>query len=367
MLSVGCAGKNAVSSAGRDHHFAKSSTLTFKVRRFRLCIAILQATIQAIILAVVCMFSNLVGESIAFAGEAPQSFTLDGRLFSNAASTVVLKDPNVTIRIQILDEAKACSLYEETQVVNTFSSDGYFSIQAGSEVGATKRSAAGDSGLSMAQVFQNAVNISGRAVADGSPCTVTAVAGKRRYVRIRIAPSTMGGAERLLNPDLTIDSVPNAVVAERAESLQGLHSADVLQVNTTATNVLSQANLENLFSSTARFNALTTLIDGSSSNYVHSTAGGAQLPVYPGSPIGPTQGSIWYDSSDNKLKYRTGIGTTETLGVSGGSVTSVGFTAPAELSVSGAPVTSSGTIAVAWANQSTNKVFAAPDGSTGAP
>ena len=35
--------------------------------------------------------------------------------------------------------------------------------------------------------------------------------------------------------------------------------------------------------------------------------------------------------------------------------------------MTGAPVTSSGTIAVAWANQTTNKVFAAPDGSTGAP
>ena len=88
---------------------------------------------------------------------------------------------------------------------------------------------------------------------------------------------------------------------------------------------------------------------------------------YTGAPTAPTQGSIWYDTSDNKLKYRTGVGTTETLGTGGGSVTSVGFTAPAELSVTGAPVTSSGTIAVAWANQTTNKVFAAPDGSTGAP
>lgn len=52
--------------------------------------------------------------SIAQAADVPQSFTLDGRLFSNAASTVVLKDSNVVFRIQILDEAKGCSLYEET-------------------------------------------------------------------------------------------------------------------------------------------------------------------------------------------------------------------------------------------------------------
>ncbi len=312
-------------------------------------------------------FSRFISIPVASAADVPQSFTLDGRLFGNAASTVVLKDANVTFRIQILDEAKVCSLYEETQSFNTASSDGYFSIQVGSEVGATKRSVTADTGNTMAQIFQNLVNVNGKSVADGSPCTVNAIGGKRRYVRIRIAPSSMGGAERLLNPDLTIDSVPNAVVAERAESLQGLRSADVLQVNTTATNVLSQANLENLFSSTARFNALTALIDGTNNNYVRSTTGGAQLPVYTGSPASPSQGSIWYDSSDNKLKYRTGVGTTETLGISGGSVTSVGFTAPAELSVTGVPITSTGTIAVAWSNQTTNKVFAAPDGSTGAP
>ncbi len=305
--------------------------------------------------------------SNALANDVPQSFTLDGRLFGNAASTTTLKDSNVTFRIQILDEDKVCSLYEETQSVSTSSSDGYFSIQVGSDLGATKRSATGDSGNTMAQIFQNLGGVSGKAVADGTPCSISAVGGKRRFVRIRISPSSMGGAERLLSPDLTIDSVPNAVVAERAESLQGLRASNMLQVNTTATNVLTQSNLENLFSSTARFNALTGLIDGTNTNYVRSTAGGAQLPVYTGAPTSPTQGSIWYDTSDNKLKYRTGIGTTETLGTGGGSVTSVGFSAPAELSVTGAPVTSSGTIAIAWANQTANKVFAAPDSATGAP
>ncbi len=311
-------------------------------------------------------FSQLINMPVAAAADVPQVFTLDGRLFGNASSTVVLKDSNVTFRIQILDEAKLCSLYEETQAANTTASDGYFSIQVGSDIGATKRSVTSDSGNTMAQIFQNFANVSGKAVADGSPCTVTASGGKRRYVRIRIAPSSMGGAERLLSPDLSLDSVPNAVVAERAESLQGLRSADVLQVNTTATNVLSQANLENLFSSTARFNALTALIDGTNSNYVRSSANGAQLPLVAGAPASPAQGSIWYDTADGKLKYQTGS-STEVVGTGGGSVTSVGFTAPAELSVTGAPVTSTGTIAVAWSNQTTNKVFAAPDGSTGAP
>jgi len=53
---------------------------------------------------------------------------------------------------------------------------------------------------------------------------------------------------------------------------------------------------------------------------------------------------------------------------SGGSVTSVGVSAPtSEFDITGSPVTSSGTIAIAWDNQTTNKVLAAPNGSTGQP
>jgi hypothetical protein len=53
---------------------------------------------------------------------------------------------------------------------------------------------------------------------------------------------------------------------------------------------------------------------------------------------------------------------------SGGSVTSVGVTAPtSEFDVANSPVTGSGNIALSWDNQTTNKVFAAPDGSTGQP
>ena len=50
-----------------------------------------------------------------------------------------------------------------------------------------------------------------------------------------------------------------------------------------------------------------------------------------------------------------------------GTVTSVALTAPSEISVGGSPVTSSGTLALSWANQTQNKVFASPNGSTGTP
>lgn len=308
----------------------------------------------------------LLVSTASYAADVPQSFTLDGRLFSDAAATTALTDGNIGFKIQILDEDKVCVLYEETQTVNTVFSQGYFSVQVGTAIGAATRTPA-DTGNSMSNVFQNLNIIAGKKVSDSTACNVAPVGGKRRFVRITITPSTMGGAPRVLSPDLTIDSVPNAVVAERAETLQGFRSTDMLKVNTSGANVLTQSNLESFFMTSTRFNALTALVDGTSSSYVKASGNGAQIPVITGAPAAPTQGSIWYDTTDNKLKYRTGIATTEVLGTGSGSVSSVDLSAPAEFSVTGGPVTSSGTLALSWANQTTNKILAAPDGSTGTP
>jgi hypothetical protein len=50
-----------------------------------------------------------------------------------------------------------------------------------------------------------------------------------------------------------------------------------------------------------------------------------------------------------------------------GTVTSVAITVPSFLSRTGSPITTSGTIAITLASQTTNKVFASPNGSTGTP
>ncbi|MFZ4856239.1 MAG: beta strand repeat-containing protein [Desulfuromonadaceae bacterium] len=52
---------------------------------------------------------------------------------------------------------------------------------------------------------------------------------------------------------------------------------------------------------------------------------------------------------------------------SSGTVTSVGLSLPSILSVSGSPVTTSGTLSATLASQAANTVFAAPNGSAGAP
>jgi hypothetical protein len=57
-----------------------------------------------------------------------------------------------------------------------------------------------------------------------------------------------------------------------------------------------------------------------------------------------------------------------TGGGGGGTVTSVGLTAPTQLSVTGSPITGAGTLALAWVNQNANLVLAGPSsGAAGAP
>lgn len=54
-------------------------------------------------------------------------------------------------------------------------------------------------------------------------------------------------------------------------------------------------------------------------------------------------------------------------GPGGGSVTSVGLSAPVGLTVSGSPITGTGTFVLSWVSQTPGKVLASPSGSSGAP
>jgi hypothetical protein len=256
--------------------------------------------------------------SMAFsAQEAPQSFTFDGRAYSNAAGTTPLLDV-ISTKVQILNPAQDCILYEETQSVSTTATNGYFTIQVGSATGAAKRSA-GDSANSMTAVFSNVqAAITGKLVANGAGCVYNPASGDKRYVRVQMTPAG-DGVTRTFSPNMALDSVPSALVAERAESLQGLAPANLLQVNG-ATASLTQANAESIFSTT-NFPRLTTLLSVAPTAYVQTGANGsAAVPSVAGNPgAGLAAGQIWYDSSANLLKYYDGA--VKTVGTSGGTTT----------------------------------------------
>ena len=136
------------------------------------------------------MFSLMLAAASAFAnGEAAQTFTLDGRLYADAASTTALTDPDVTITLQVLNPTQNCILYEETQShFNAAIGNGYFTLQVGSAIGAGKRSSL-DSAHAMSLVYSNtAASISGRTLGGGA-CTYSPAAGDVRTVRMLVTPS----------------------------------------------------------------------------------------------------------------------------------------------------------------------------------
>lgn len=138
----------------------------------------------------------------------------------------------------------------------------------------------------------------------------------------------------------------------------------------------------------------TTVIqdDGTTLTYVEklsSVVGGTNITIDNTDPINPiinatgsaggiaTINTIPPDGSNDFTIESTDLSVTITpvtngidLSVAtggGGTVTSVAMTVPTELAVAGSPITTAGTLAVTWNTETTNKVFAAPNGSTGVP
>jgi hypothetical protein len=250
-------------------------------------------------------------------GEAAQTFTVDARLYSDVAATTPLLDASTLLKVQILTQDQTCILYEESQTVNTVGSDGYFTIQVGSVTGAAKRGG-NDSGNAMATVFSNtAVGVPGKLISNSSGCSYSAAAGDERFIRVQVTPSS-DGITRLLTPNMALDSVPSALVAERAESVQGLLPNQLLQVGT---GDLTQLNLQSVFA-TGNATKLNTLLSIPPANYlrVDSNNGTMPLPTL-SAPTAPSAGELWYDSG--VLKFYDGSNI-QTLGVSGAGITSLG-------------------------------------------
>ena len=270
--------------------------------------------------------------------DSPQTFTLDGKLYVSG-STSPLLDGSATVTVQILNSARNCLLYEEQQTVNTSSTDGNFTIHVGSATGDGKRTV-NDPGRSMGQIFQNiaaipANNVPGQTCAGGN---YTPSAGALRYFRLIVTPSNTHVADTL-SPDLAIDSVPNAIVAQ---SLQGLERTSVLQVYNSGATVLTQSNLEALFTTPAYGN-LQSILAG---NFIKTDSSGASLPSYASDPAGATNGDIWFDTTTSQIKYQTSGGV-QTVGAGGGGGGISSLTVGSSMSVNGTvagTISSPGTI-----------------------
>lgn len=241
-----------------------------------------------------CLFSSL-----AFAQtEPPQFITVDGRLYDSATPENPLLDNSVLIKVQVLNPAKTCVLYEEEQTVSTLTSNGYFNIRVGSPTSGADslKRTTNDSGNTMMVVFQNqAASITGKTSA-GAGCGYTPTAGDSRYFRFIVTPSSTG-ITNTLSPDMTIDSVPQSLVAE---TLQGRIPTDFVQINSDVT----QAKANSLFGT--NYTTLTNLLAGTSSLYLQNTVNGTVIPNRATDPATPVAGQIWYDTANGVMKYYDG-------------------------------------------------------------
>ncbi len=278
----------------------------------------------------------LVPLSASALNESPQSFTIDGQLFQTGTTTPLL-DAAVKIKVQILNPSGNCILYEEQQTLSTATSNGFFNLHVGSNVGASKRTG-NDPGRTLNQVFQNLSAITANNV-PGQTCTgglYTPSPADVRYFRLIVTPSATNTPDTL-TPDLVMDSVPSALVAQ---SVQGLERANILQTNNSGSTVLTQANLEAIFTTPAYTN-LQSILAG---NFMKTDSSGASLPSYASTPAGTSNGDIWFDTTTSQIKYQTSGGV-QTVGAGGTGISSL--TVGSSMSVNGTvagTISSAGTI-----------------------
>jgi hypothetical protein len=272
----------------------------------------------------------LFAESRVVAQTGPQGITLEGNIIT--ASNLPEEASSVSFTIQIKSPGvENCVLYQESQTLNMTNSGGVFALS----IGAGVRPGSGyEATSSLKSAFKNAGGtISGLTCASGS--SFTPAASDKRVVMITFDD---GSGAQSITQALDVQTVPYAMYAD---TLQGKTPTDLIQVNTTTAQV-SQANLESVFDTLANITKLQNLIAGTSSDYAKNTvASGAKIPVYNGAPASPIAGSVWLDSSSGKLSYYDGA-STQALGTSGGSVTSV----TAGSGLSGGTITTSGTISM---------------------
>ncbi len=227
-------------------------------------------------------------------GESPQGITYEGRLYDSGFTGPQLGTAD--FRIDVLDPTGTCILYSETQTgVNLTASDGVFALSVGSSTGSAKRNNPGpvgpDTDNSMVWVFQNANTINGNQLADDTTdCVYNPVAGDARLLKVTVtvaAPEGTGVPE-VLSPNMTINSVPNALVCE---SVQGYGISDILisQVAGGTAAAVTNSNVQDLFDSTT--DASTNSWHHHDSAYIKSSDlkvdGSGNVGIGTTSPVNP--------------------------------------------------------------------------------
>ncbi len=264
----------------------------------------------------------LVNTNVHAQSALPINYTIEGRLFDQSATPMPIDDV-VDIRLELIDPAApTCVIYrEEHDAVDLRSSDplvqGRFAVKMGS--GTTINFGAGNLVPAFGGRSVTGSN-DGDNLADAACNRSTNPAANNLQVRVYVTLDSVGVYGAALSPNVVISSVPQALAAE---SLQGFTPNDFLKFNATAPNVLTQTNLESIFS-TPNFTTLNALLGGTSTLYLRTPGGvvssninmGGNTITNVGTPAAGTD-AVNKTYADTKIAgssvYLTGISAGETL------------------------------------------------------
>ncbi len=232
----------------------------------------------------------------------PQGISIQGNILTPQGLPVEASIVNFTVEVRSPSPV-SCLLYSENHVLSMIGSGGNFSLILGQGV----RSGTNFENTStLSQAFENlGTTLNSLSCSIGN--SYTPGASDQRNINLSFND---GAGLHTLAQLLNVQSVPYAF---NADSLQGLSPDKFLNLGTNS--VLTQPNVENIFSP-LNYSKLTSLLSYQTSQYVMvGTNGSVALPASASAPLNPSAGQIWYDSFYNVMKYFDG-NTTQTLGTS---------------------------------------------------
>lgn len=282
-------------------------------------------------IAVIGLIAAATLSSSFASATANSGITYHGRILKPDGKP--LTGSNVQFKVQFRTPgSEDCLMYEEVQTKDMSNSDGLFSLTINDGTGSRTDS----TGYTIDTIFANRGSFSLASTTcqsgSGSQVTYTPNSADGRLMAVYFKDETMSDWEPTQSQMLNF--VPLAI---EAKQVGGFTASNLLRFQESDGTLDSVSPLNN-----AQYTALVALVNGTSGLYMKaSSSGGASVPVLASVPSSPSSGTMWFDSSAHTLKFYDGTAT-QTVGVSGGSVTSI--TAGAGLS--GGTITTSGTIAL---------------------
>jgi|GEM_PF-3619665 len=245
--------------------------------------------------------------SVAMAS-SNSGITYHGRILNPGGIPVT--DSNVQFKMQVLTpDSQNCVMFQEIQTKDLSSSGGSFSITINDGTGVQTFY-----GYTLDQILGNrgTFNLSPAICSTGTGTWTPNVSDGRAFI-VSFKTSSMSSWEQL--PSQSINFAPFAIEAKQVAGFSGDTLLRVEDPTTGPSAIRSLTPTEGA--------ELLNIVDGTSTKYIPSTANGATLPTFATAPGSPAAGDMWYDSTNNLVKYYDGT-TTQTVGGNSGSSITTG-------------------------------------------